>query len=128
MFELTNDQRKCFALVPINEKWECVEVKPSPYDDFKTYVFIQENTIVKCVLSGDNYYSEYEMNEQVSADRKFLLPKTSKGKPVLLTSPSILKRKGLGMCLKKPCNLLYQASFLLQFLHAPDSELHLNYQ
>ncbi len=99
MFELTNDQRKCFALVSINEKWECVEAKPSPYDDFKTYVFIQENTIVKCVLSGDNYYSEYEMDEQVSPDRKFLLPKTSKGKLVLLTSANILKRKGIGMCL-----------------------------
>lgn len=37
MFELTNEQRKCFALPPVLEGWEKVEVKASPYDDYVTY-------------------------------------------------------------------------------------------
>ena len=34
MFELTNEQRKCFALVPVSNHWERIELKPSPYDQF----------------------------------------------------------------------------------------------
>lgn len=99
MFELTNEQRKCFALVPVNEQWERVEAKPSPYDQFKTYLYIDGDAIVKCILSGDAQYCEYELSEQVSRDRKYLLPKTHKGKPVLLSSSNILKHKGIGMSL-----------------------------
>ena len=47
MFELTNEQRKCFALVPVSDQWECIEAKASPYDQFKTYLFIDGDTIVK---------------------------------------------------------------------------------
>ncbi len=97
MFELNNDQRECFALVPISAQWQCIEAKRSPYDQFKTFLYLDGDTIVKCILSGDSYYCEYELNETVSPDRKFLMPKTAKGKPVPLTSSSILKRKGIGM-------------------------------
>lgn len=36
MFELTNNQRKCFVLAPVSENWERMEAKPSPYDQFNT--------------------------------------------------------------------------------------------
>lgn len=97
MFELTNDQRKCFALVPVRDQWERIEAKPSPYDQFKTYLYLEGDTIVKCILSGDSQYCEYELSEKVSLDRKYLLPKTAKGKPTLLSSSTILKRNGIGM-------------------------------
>ena len=97
MFELTNEQRECFALTPISAQWECIEAKQSPHDQFKTYLYLDGNTIVKCILSGDSQYCEYELSENVSADRKYLLPKTSKGKPVLLSSSTISKRNGIGM-------------------------------
>ena len=92
MFELTNDQRKCFALEPIHDQWVCIEAKPSPYDQFKTYLYLDGDTIVKCILSGDSQYCEYELSEKVSPDRKYLLPKTTKGKPTLLSSSTIQKR------------------------------------
>ena len=66
MFELTNDQRKCFALEPIHDQWVCIEAKPSPYDQFKTYLYLDGDTIVKCILSGDSQYCEYELSEKVS--------------------------------------------------------------
>ena len=97
MFTLTNDQRKCFALVPIHDEWECIEAKQSPDDQFKTYLYFDGDTIVKCILSGESQYSEYELSEKVSQDRKYLLPKTAKGKPVPLSSSAILKRNGTGM-------------------------------
>lgn len=97
MCELTNDQRKCFALTPVSKQWERIEAKPSPYDQFKTYLYLDGDTIVKCILSGEAQYCEYELSEIVSPDRKYLLPKTAKGKPTLLSSSSILKRRGRGM-------------------------------
>lgn len=99
MFLLTNEQRECFALNPIQDHWECIEAKTSPYDGFKTYLYLDGDTIVKCILSGKTHYHEYELYEKVSQDRKYLLPKTSKGKPMLLSSYSVLKRTGTGMAL-----------------------------
>ena len=40
MFELTNEQRKCFALPPVLEAWERIEVKKGPYDTCNTYAYI----------------------------------------------------------------------------------------
>ncbi len=97
MFELTNDQRKCFALNPISDQWECMEAKPSPYDQYKTYLYLDGNTIVKCIICGESRYTEYELSEGVSEDRKYLLPKAAKGKPVLLSASTIEKRHGVGM-------------------------------
>lgn len=99
MFELTNEQRVCFALAPISEGWERIELKASPYDTFKTYLFLDGDTALKCITQGEEQYTEYEFNERVSPDRKFLLPKTEKGNPVPLSSSSLLKRKMVGMAL-----------------------------
>lgn len=100
MFMLSNNQRKCFGLAPINDQWKSIEAKPSPYDNFKTYLYLDGNTVVKCILSGDEIYSEYELSEKITPDKKYLLPKTERGKPVLLSSSSIQKRTGIGMCLQ----------------------------
>ena len=99
MFELTNEQRKCFALAIVNPNWERIQIKSSPYDTFKTYVYCENNIIRKCVLTSEIEYCEYELCEVISDDGKYLLPKTQKGKPVLLSSTNLLKRTSLGMCL-----------------------------
>lgn len=99
MFELTNEQRKCFALSMVKPNWERIKIKASPYDEFETYAYCENDTIRKCVIISDIEYCEYELCEIVSEDGKYLLPKTSKGKPVLLSSSNILKRTVLGMCL-----------------------------
>ncbi len=107
MFKLTNDQRKSFALVPVSDHWECIEPKPSPYDQFKTYLYLDGDTIVKCIISSDSQYCEYELSEKVSPDRKYLLPKTTKGKPSLLSSSAVLKRNGIGMRLVYKDNYIH---------------------
>ena len=97
MIFLTNEQRECFGLNPVCAHWECIEVKASPYDHYKTFLFLNADEIVKCITAGDSEYCEYELSEQVSPDRKYLLPKTAKGKPVILTASTIAKRTGIGM-------------------------------
>ncbi len=99
MYELTNVQRKCFGLVPVDNKWEKFEAKPSPYNSFKTLLYLEHNRIVKCIHLSKDRYCEYELCEEISADRKYLLPKTSKGKPVLLSASTVQKCKGTGMML-----------------------------
>ena len=99
MFELTNEQRPCFGLKPVNPAWERIQVKPSPYHDHATIAYLEGNVLRRFVRTGDNVYTEYEIHEQLTDDRKFLLPKTPKGKPVLFTAANLEKRTGIGMCL-----------------------------
>ena len=99
MYELTNEQRKCFALKPVDESWERIILKPSHYDDFETAAYIDGTVIRKCVQSGEKRYIETDYCEPVSEDMTLLLPVTQKGKPQKLTAASLTKRSGRGMCL-----------------------------
>ncbi len=99
MFELTNEQRKCFGLDFVQPHWQRIEAKASPYHDFKTFLYLDGNCVVKCVMVGPKYYYEFGLNEALSEDGLYLLPKTAKGKPVKLSASTIEKRKKVGMSL-----------------------------
>lgn len=99
MYELSNTQRKCFGLLPVESHWVRIELKPSPYGQHTTIAYLDGTIVRKYIASGDNTYIECEMNEQLSDDQKYLLPKTAKGKPVPLSASTLEKRTGLGMCL-----------------------------
>lgn len=100
MYELTNEQRKCFALTLVQENWERVLLKPAPCDDFDTVAYVDGTVIRKCVQSGKKRYIETDYCEPVSDDISTLLPLTQKGKPQKLTAASLTKRQGRGMCLQ----------------------------
>lgn len=99
MYELTNAQRPCFGLKPVEPHWIPMVLKPSPYHNHTTVAYRDGLTLRKVIYSGKNHYTETELNEQLSEDLKYLLPKTGRGKPVLLTAASLEKRGGTGMCL-----------------------------
>lgn len=61
MFELNNEQRKCFALVMVNPNWKRIKIKASPYDSFVTYAYCEEHMIRKCVTMDDDKYCEFEL-------------------------------------------------------------------
>lgn len=108
MFELTNAQRPCFALEPVEENWVPMILKPSPYFSHTTVAYRDGLTLRKFIASGEDRYVESELNEQLSEDLRYLLPKTGRGKPVLLTAASLEKRGGTGMCLQysaRGCNI-----------------------
>ena len=92
MLELTNEQRKCFALPPVLDSWKKVEVKASPYDDFITYAYLEGNKVVKVITVSDrDRYCEFGIDQTLSEDGTKILPKTDKGKPQNFTSANLLK-------------------------------------
>lgn len=99
MRELSNDQRQCLGLAPVEAHWRRVPVKASPYDDFETVAYLEGDVVRKCVNSGADCYIENQLNERVTPDGRYLLPKTERGKPVLLSSANLKKRTSVGMCL-----------------------------
>ena len=115
MFELTNEQRKCFALQVVHPLWEKVEVRPSPYDKHKTYVYLDGRRIVKavevCQTPEIELYHEYSLDETLSEDGTMLLPKTPKGKPQLFSSANLAKRTKRGMSLSYVRNNISIFSF-----------------
>lgn len=99
LYELTNQQRLCLGLEPVGESWRIVDLPRSAYDDYDTRIYLDGNCVRKMILVGEKKYDELTMDETLSADEKFLLPKTAKGKPVKLSAATIGKRKGVGMAI-----------------------------
>jgi hypothetical protein len=103
MFELTNEQRKCFAIPPILDSWKKVEVKASPYDHYVTYAFLDGLKIVKVIqvsdTAGREMYQEFGVEQTLSEDGTKILPKTDKGKPQNFTSANLVKKTPIGMSL-----------------------------
>lgn len=100
MYLLSNQQRKCFALSPVETDWELTELMPSTYDLYSTYAYITpDNRVVKLIIEGDTEYREYDVREALSPDRTLILPKTGKGKPMKLTAANMAKRTPVGMAL-----------------------------
>ena len=97
MFELTNAQRKCFGLQPIEPGWKRMELKPSPYHQHATVAYLDGTAIRKFIQTGSNVYKEYELDERLSDDLGSILPKTAKAKPIALSAATLEKRTPLGM-------------------------------
>lgn len=98
-YELTNDQRRCFALEQVEPSWEKIELKPSQFDLYDIFAYLCGNTLRKIICVGEGLYAEQAYREEVSEDGKYLLPKTAKGKPVPLSAANALKRTPVGMAL-----------------------------
>ena len=100
MFQLTNEQRRCFGLTPVEADWEFRQL-PRSRDDYyyDTCTYVKGNKVYKIIQVGDTIYCEWTLNETLSDDGLYLLPKTAKGKPVKFTSAALAKRAPVGMVL-----------------------------
>ena len=74
IFELTNEQRKCLGLIPVEEHWELVKF------DNGIYYYFEDDIIRKEITVKENYYHEAELNEKTAENRTMILPKTKRGK------------------------------------------------
>jgi len=103
MFELTNEQRKCFALPPVLNTWKKIEVKPGRYNQYHTYVYLDGQRIMKVIQVnedlGQEKYDEYSVDQLISEDGTMLLPKTEKGKPQKFTVTNLERKTRIGMAL-----------------------------
>lgn len=87
----------------VADTWEKIKVKPSPYDGFLTFAYLDGNIIKKVILFFDvperTMYREFQVDATLSDDGEMILPKTKKGKPRLFTSSNLLKCTPCGMSL-----------------------------
>ncbi len=97
LFELNNSQRACLGLAPVEAHWELMQLTPGPYDKDVTFAYAEDNRICKLIRVSEESYQEYAMNETLSEDRKYILPKTAKGKPVKTTAATLSKKTPVGM-------------------------------
>ena len=97
MFQLTNEQRRCFGLTPVEADLELRALPRSKYDNYDSFVYVKENRIYKLIQSEEKWYCEYSLDETLSEDGVYILPKTAKGKPQKLTAASISKKTRVGM-------------------------------
>ncbi len=99
MFFLNNDQRRCFDLKTVLDDWKLQKINTSKYDLFDAYVYISNKRILKLICVSNEMYQEFEYDELLSDDELFLLPKTNRGKTVILNYTNLSKRKQIGMTL-----------------------------
>ena len=97
LFELNNHQRACLGLAPVKAHWKLIQLTPSPHDTNKSYAYIEGTLIHKMFSVSETSYEEVSLNETLSEDGQYILPKTDKGKPVKLSSATLKKKTPVGM-------------------------------
>lgn len=97
-WELTNEQRPCFGIAPLDEGWERIQLPRSHYDDYDTVIYLDGTHVRYIVLHGDTKHVEHALDETLTPDRKFIVPKRA-SKPIKLSAATICKRSPVGMCL-----------------------------
>lgn len=97
-WKLTNEQRRCFGIAPVGEEWERVALPRSKYDDYDTVIYLDGDRVRYIVRHGELQHIEHALDERLTPDRAFIVPKRS-SKPIKLSAATICKRSPVGMCL-----------------------------
>lgn len=95
-WELTNDQRQCFGIAPVDAGWRRIALPRSKYDDFDTVFYADGDHIRHVVCHGEYKHTEYAVDENLSPDGLCILPKRS-SKPIKLSAATLVKRSPVGM-------------------------------
>jgi len=88
-YELNNDQRKYFGLLPVEDNWDKLQLSNT------VYVYFNQDKITKVLNYGWGYF-EYDTDIN-TIKREIIIPKTGRGKERKLTIARILKIKGSGV-------------------------------
>lgn len=97
-WELTNAQRPCFGIAPVENSWERIQLPRSKYDNYDTVIYLDGEHVRYIVRHGETEHVEHALDEALTPDRKFIVPKRS-SKPIRLSAATIAKRSPVGMCL-----------------------------
>lgn len=90
MFYINNTDRRYLGLPEIKNHREMITLGKGDF------IFLEGNTITKFIRQQDTFYFEYTLNEMLSEDRIWLLPKTEKGKKIKLSSSTIMNKTPIG--------------------------------
>ena len=94
IYELTNEQRKYFGIAPIPKSWER-QVLPETSFRGAGVAYFDGDILRRVITSAEQFYSEYQY-ELPTTDKTWILPKTSKGKPVRLSLSTVERQIGAG--------------------------------
>ncbi len=94
-FELTNKQREYLGLDPIPTTWDKETLKADTYRP-ESITYFDGHILKRHIVSTDSNYKETQYNE-LTKDRKILLPKTDKGKEKKLTGSVLESRQPIGV-------------------------------
>jgi len=83
-FELSNEQRVYFGLEPIGANWEKVSLKGDTYRK-ESILYFDGDVLKRHLFPYSNSYKEIQYNE-ITRERQYLMPKTSKGKERKITA------------------------------------------
>ena len=88
---LTNEQRRCFGIAPVEEAWERVALPRSKYDDYDTVIWLEGDRVRYIVRHGEMTHVEHALDETLTPDHLFIVPKRAT-KPIKLSAATIVKR------------------------------------
>jgi hypothetical protein len=111
-YELSNKQRECFGLEPIDDNWDRVIFKGDRFRP-ESILYFDKDTIKRHIISTEKTYFEKQYDEQTK-DRIILLPKTDKGKEKKLSASVLEQRQPTGVYLSINCGDLTIGNYSTQ--------------
>lgn len=97
-FQLTNSQRICMGLTPVEPGWEWMCTPLEGKGNWKCWVCFDGDILRKVLKVGPETYIESEMQEQTTEGRRKILPRSGQGRPKSFSLEN-LERRPLGMYL-----------------------------
>ena len=94
---IVNELRKYFGLQEIPDNWKKIDVTSDNYQGFNVSIFVDGQTVKKCMIFGLNKFKEFQLNETLSKNFDCILPKDSNKKPSTLDS--IINKSAIGLTL-----------------------------
>jgi len=95
-WQLTNEERRCFGIAPVGEDWVLRRLPRSRYHDFDIYYYLDGQRVRYAIMHGETRHQEFAMDETLSGDGVYILPKRAT-KTIPLTAAPLVKRRGVGM-------------------------------
>ena len=94
---IVNELRKYFGLKEIEDSWKKIDVQSANFQDFNVSIFVDGQTVKKCIIFGNNKFKEFQLDETLSKNLDCILPKDSNKKPSTLDS--IINKSAVGVTL-----------------------------
>lgn len=96
-YQLTNREREYLGLDPIQSNWDLVQFRGDQYRPESILVF-DGDVVKRQIISTEDSYKEYQYDDLIR-DRKFIAPKTNRGKEKKLTPSTFEKINSRGVYL-----------------------------
>jgi len=95
-WQLSNEQRLSFGLAPVEDHWTLHEVPCGILADCETYVYMEENRIMRVISCGEHTYEEGCFDVHLTDDGR-IAPVKPDGRSIPLTAANLHKRRALGV-------------------------------